>query len=107
MKTDRELLELAAKAYGLDHDGLDHPANGDGRLWDPKNFCWWDPQFHDGDALRLAVKARVFLDGELRDRFAYLYWAELVNHSPEEATRRSIIRVVAESQEDKDEQCQA
>ena len=48
--TDRELLELAAKAAGYDvtwlkdsqfiHDGDD----------------WWDPLTDDGDALRLAVK---------------------------------------------------
>ena len=48
--TDRELLELAAKAAGYDvtwlkdsqfiHDGDD----------------WWDPLTDDGDALRLALK---------------------------------------------------
>lgn len=47
--SDRELLELAAKAAGL---------------WDAENGCIdipWNPLTDDGDALRLAVKLRISL----------------------------------------------
>jgi hypothetical protein len=53
--TDKELLELAAKAAGLeyttteDHDRL--LVRGDDKLRRP-----WNPLTDDGDALRLAVK---------------------------------------------------
>lgn len=43
---DRELLELAAKVAGIDHD------NPEGR---PAGWKW-NPLKDDGDALRLAVK---------------------------------------------------
>lgn len=55
MKTDRELLELAAKAAGVcvefDKDGdpyIDDPIGGFSGLWNPLT--------DDGDALRLAVE---------------------------------------------------
>jgi hypothetical protein len=44
---DRELLELAAKAAGIE--------GGDGYYWMPTGDAW-DPLTDDGDALRLAVK---------------------------------------------------
>lgn len=46
---DRELLELAAKAAGL---------------WDAKNNCIdkpWSPLTDDGDALRLAVRLKLWI----------------------------------------------
>lgn len=56
--TDRELLELAAKAAGYDvtwlkdsqfiHDGDD----------------WWDPLTDDGHALRLAVRLQISIENE-------------------------------------------
>jgi len=48
MKTDRELLELAAKAAGYREAGINKPYT-DGLL---KN---WNPLTDDGDAMRLAV----------------------------------------------------
>ena len=61
--TDRELLELAAKAAGLivrddvgqSDDGL-AIGNGDGDL------VSWNPLTDDGDALRLAVKLTLEID---------------------------------------------
>lgn len=51
MRTDRELLELAARAAGLELRGLDGPYG-----WlcsvEGKN---WNPFTNDGQALRLAV----------------------------------------------------
>lgn len=48
--TDRELLELAAKAAGYDVTWLKDSQFIHGR------DDWWDPLTDDGDALRLAVK---------------------------------------------------
>lgn len=57
MKTDRELLELAAKAAGIEvtavvADGIPHRFSGG----------YWNPLTDDGDALRLAVKLKLEID---------------------------------------------
>ena len=91
--TDRELLELAAKAAGLDIE------------WQPGDWahdnetgCEWNPLTGDGDALRLAVKIYMF-DGSLFKRFMTIRLEETrLNpaRSDEEITRRAIVRVAAE-----------
>ncbi len=53
MTTDRELLELAAKAAGLNHQEID--ANG---VWLEDDICW-NPLADDCDALRLAVQCGI------------------------------------------------
>ncbi len=72
--TDRELLELAAKAAG----------NG-------FVIGYWNPLTDDGDALRLAVAlgltARMSYNGQ-----DY----EAANKDPYAATRRAIVRAAAE-----------
>ena len=97
---DRELLELAAKAYGVilnqyeteDFLRADHSMQG--RFWNPR----WNPLTDDGDALRLAVKLRMIIDP----------YAGLVGVPPDAvvptinegdiyaATRRAIVRAAAE-----------
>ncbi|WP_241131119.1 hypothetical protein [Achromobacter xylosoxidans] len=57
---DRELLELAAKALGIDHPGGEHCVNGPA-LWDCKARKWWRPLTDDGDNRRLQVKLRLGL----------------------------------------------
>lgn len=52
MKTDRELLELAAKADGR-HLLAGHPDDVRGVF---TTLGWWNPLTNDGDALRMAVK---------------------------------------------------
>jgi hypothetical protein len=61
---DRELLELAAKAAGIEH-GADRTESGlsltgrDGRhIYLPK----WNPLTDDGDAFRLAVELGIRID---------------------------------------------
>lgn len=50
--TDRELLELAAKAAGIKHNpSLSAACRGE--------RIWWNPLADDGDALRLAVKLHI------------------------------------------------
>lgn len=53
--TDRELLELAAKAAGMPAPYDEH---GVFSAWvgDPVHGHWWDPLESDSDALRLAMK---------------------------------------------------
>jgi len=60
MKTDKELLELAAKAVGLNIKmyEVDQDDNFSGLVVGrrgTKEKVWWNPLRSDGDALRLAV----------------------------------------------------
>ena len=65
MKTDRELLELAAKAAGMTGWRYEGPITGLVKMINPDNpentgsvGNAWNPLFDDGDALRLAVALR-------------------------------------------------
>ena len=88
--TDRELLELAAKAAGLE-------------VVTPTmlKYGQWNPLTDDGDALRLAVKLRmnVFHAG-IRvfalDEEGDIEEAEGHELDPYAATRRAIVRAAAE-----------
>ena len=53
--TDRELLELAAKAAGIEHLSSEYYVSGP-ELWDIERKRWWRPLTNDGDAMRLAVQ---------------------------------------------------
>jgi hypothetical protein len=102
--TDRELLELAAKAAGLHIDksknngggaantGFDIAGNA---VLDWHNNKTWNPLTDDGDALRLAVRKSVFA-------VYYALWLRFFHEelsedkTPSVATRRAIVRVAAE-----------
>jgi hypothetical protein len=109
--TDRELLELAAKAAGivlLWHERwgcwYDHSKRNEG-----KDFVEWNPLTDDGDALRLAVKCGIDIliqptienDG-MGNTTAYpsleenTRVCETHNDDPYAATRRAIVRAAAE-----------
>lgn len=104
MSTDRELLELAAKAADLnvtwdEQVGLMALFSPDG------SFCYWQPQHDDGDALRLAVKLRLNINFEEWDgtEFAcavphksHQGYDEVVGDDEDAATRRAIVRAAAE-----------
>jgi hypothetical protein len=102
--TDRELLELAAKAAGIElkwhHSGECAYARRNGEYW-----AVWNPLTDDGDALRLAVKLGItpHIDTSITEA----QWAipsvgrggfELETHfdDPYAATRRAIVRAAAE-----------
>ena len=99
--TDKELLELAAKAAGIELTYV--PQNT--REWaDFRNEHGgetpWNPLTDDGDALRLAVKLEMELDfsddetsatKELRVRAV-----EYHEGDPYAATRRAIVKAAAE-----------
>lgn len=119
MKTDRELLELAAKAYwageiddvmSFHWDGQEaaivytHADNQDHNGNDVELL--WNPLTDDGDALRLAVKLRLECMYEATElgRCHCQFWiasegfkqvAEQLNDDPYAATRRAITRAAA------------
>jgi len=94
MKTDRELLELAAKASGeLTASWYGNDAYFDGVL------SRWNPLNDDGDALRLAVKLGILVDVTAFSVTAIVNGAisakEKHNGDPYASTRRAITRAAA------------
>lgn len=106
--TDRELLELAAKAVGM---------NADEAMWHPRaGFVWvkrvdgmrkenaWNPLTDDGDALRLAAKLKIDIEWQATNPFpeprveAYQRNDEgsyFCADEPEDNYRRAIVRAAA------------
>ncbi|KRU69644.1 hypothetical protein AN449_02610 [Pseudomonas aeruginosa] len=86
---DRELLELAARAAGID------PV-----LAEPINFStgveyYWNPRDDDGDALRLAVSTG--LHKRLHEILkGPAYNADALSYGEAYATRKAILRTAAE-----------
>lgn len=107
--TDRELLELAAKAAGIT---LHVVGNGYGGVtfYTYPDMLFWNPLTDDGDALRLAVSLRIDVahDDICNKRFVYVRsfvsgrdpvgLSEIFDHERmrSEATRRAIVRAAAE-----------
>ena len=59
--TDRELLEKAAKAAGIEWYGIAGDDTSDCLYFDigPDDVVEWNPLTNDGDALRLAVRLEI------------------------------------------------
>lgn len=96
--TDRELLELAAKAAGLNDWRWYEPAkclchyNVKMKNWYGGNYgdkIEWNPLNDDGDALRLAVKLDCYPNRTTQEILAK-------KDNPYAATRRAIVRAAAE-----------
>lgn len=100
--SDKELLELAAKAAG-------YKVYSNGklfRIWKDSNVEWvdWNPLSNDGDALRLAVKLGVELVftknkiGAGRHNLSTYPWVNEDRNvdDPYAATRRAIVQAAAE-----------
>lgn len=97
--TDKELLELAAKAAGVGY------ADKEGKFvpFVPET---WNPLTDDGDALRLAVKLGLHVSQQLSYVAVMqphggagshrLQWTEQYNEDPYAATRRAIVRAAAQ-----------
>lgn len=104
MSTDRELLELAAKAAGIDgrYFHSDNPIHCG--IYQARGEYYWNPLISDSEALRLAVKLGIGLGFDMQNMTltAYAqhtadYWDEDVSDSdPYAATRRAIVRAAAE-----------
>jgi len=99
--TDRELLELAAKAACMkasEHDGIIYAGFGSRE---------WNPLTDDGDALRLAVKLGMEISVDIPEEVdPATAWAkadhcegagsaEYLAKDPYAATRRAIVRAAA------------
>jgi len=106
--TDRELLELAAKAAGLmiheerqaERDALIGPEKAG--LCIVSVSTWWNPLTDDGDALRLAVKLGMTIE-QWSEGHVYVghrhpgnFEHERHRKDPLAATRRAIVRAAAE-----------
>ena len=106
MKTDRELLELAAKAAGVvgnfANNGEDSPIFFNNPNT-PGMWGVWNPLKDDGDALRLAVMLsmmiarRININGEfvIAEIPGRIFEAEPVGEDWYTATRRAIVRAAA------------
>ena len=104
MMTDREMLELAAKAAGVElRWHTDGTAFSDVRC----SGYWgvWNPLKDDGDALRLAAKLSMRIDTCVKNGCAARYGIGLENviyvgisgdNDLLKATRRAIVRAAAE-----------
>ena len=106
--TDKELLEAAARASGIEFEKrYEEPSHFRGLLlqsWRaPYTMAFWNPLTDDGDALRLAVKLSINIvpnyyaewhnaDGSVVREFT----TEAGDSDNFAATRRAIVRVAAE-----------
>ena len=94
--SDRELLELAAKAAGVDFDGNTFIKR------DRYSSNIWDPLFDDGDAMRLAVELDIDVFQSTAHKEAQAGGAipstifEPWGDDKFAATRRAIVRAAAE-----------
>ena len=109
--TDREYLQLAAKAAGYEYNGLWFDERTGLLVWEPPTNYesrHWNPLTDDGEALRLAVKLRMVVDtdyngganaGNAAVDFGepeYGYQEGQGKTDPFAATRRAIVRAAAE-----------
>lgn len=107
--TDRELLEKAAKAAGIEviRSRLDDPLRRDMLARNSDRNAHqesgsWNPLTDDGDALRLAVKLRItphiddnMTEAEAANPAPNDFFAEPHLDDPYAATRRAIVRAAA------------
>ena len=105
--TDKELLELAAKAAGVELEDERiwvHAKEGMGGSWEK-----WNPLTDDGDALRLAVKLNLDIHHNMNEEPFVSVWCspemKYINIEYGEDrfadTRRAIVRAAASIGENK------
>ena len=103
--SDRELLELAAKAAGIAPVLCYESARNCLRIGDRNSYKLWRPLTDDGDALRLAVKLRIEIErSQYNEHSVYAgpsgtaKWREESDGERDiyAATRRAIVRAAAE-----------
>ena len=95
--TDKELLELAAKAAGVEYNLNYGQGFWVGEYYSGKE---WNPLTDDGDALRLAVKLGFMDSGVgfarvLSELQQMIFPANVDLDRPYSATRRAIVRAAA------------
>ena len=95
--TDKELLELAAKAAGYTLEDR-YTKQDEYWPWCEEVDCIWNPLADDGDALRLAVKLGIHITSSVTDAWASALTVtaiEPMRDDPYAATRRAIVRAAA------------
>lgn len=93
MKTDKELLQLAAKAVGKCLAGFQKRNTDPESGFEEQSQCW-NPLTDDGDALRLAVDLNL-AHGLLFTRAVHRHAVEQDISDAYAATRRAIVRAAA------------
>lgn len=107
--TNRELLELAAKAAGMEgyywYQGSQSLTIGADWGMDSKRGSAWNPLVNDGDALRLAVKLGILIappaynggwEATASAKADDGRWVDERSGTHDESTRRAIVRAAAE-----------
>lgn len=100
--TDLEMLELAAKAAGIEiihhlQKERDEIGFGDSGLWTHGAGSCWNPLTNDGDALRLAVQLGFVVEpGKCWHSHHGPAFGEDVLMGVMAATRRAIVRAAAQ-----------
>jgi hypothetical protein len=97
--TDKELLELAAKAAGIEIKWATQLGNG--TRPDEMFSMGWNPLLNDGDALRLAVQLKLEIEWwKTGVNVSHPVYApmpiEHLENDPYATTRRAIVRAAAE-----------
>ena len=99
MTTDRELLELAAKAAGHKWDAVTRDGWLKTVITDEGDYTIWNPLSDDGDALRLAVTIGLVVNcsrPSAGEPFKPHHVGQVDFSDPYAATRRAIVRAAAE-----------
>lgn len=97
--TDRELLEMAAKAYQANNASWRDDMNDSMRV---SFLVKWNPLFDDAHALRLAAELELdisffpgFGEVQVSDQHLIVNISELTGDDKMSATRRAIVRAAA------------
>lgn len=98
--TDRELLERAAKAAGIEISWSEQGVFRTPVAYIGHTDYEWDPLLDDGDALRLAVKLQLMINCSGASVHVFDGQRDTIEQSrgqgAESATRRAIVRAAAE-----------
>lgn len=91
--TDKAMLDLAAKAYGIELEWQEEAAGKFPAYKHGDAYVLWNPLLDDGDAFRLAVRCLPFhVLSYTREDY------EACNEDGRAATRRAIVRLAAEQE---------
>ena len=98
--SDKELIELAAKAAGIEVLGVSFEMDGSFAGFPTGGQKVWNPLTDDGDALRLAVKLGMGLDLPTQTSVYVVVNNDQLEYCKNKdhyaATRRAIVRAAAE-----------
>ena len=96
----RHLLEMAAKAYGIEVRFTESPRGGCVRVVDGDDAGWWHPNDDDGESRRLEVKLGFTVNPYKRGVFVSRFEGEAVIREPWtddrcKTTRLAVLRAAA------------